>query len=300
MKRNIIAFIIAMVIMIGCTITVYALAAAPEATNESIPATTISEDYIPSETTCPFPVETEPTEPEPVVIVLDTVVVERVEPTTHDEANASLEAAVTRYEVAITVLDGLTTLGYADDHPAIVMTKTDIENANADIEYYQEQFEIWEEKHKWEVRASECPVATQVWLYMKNELGYNDIVCAGIMGNMMAECGGCWTSDLDWEAGKSGGPYGMIQWLGGRKQQLFSIYGKNPSIEEQLNFMHDELYGTDGVTWQVSQAQLDKIMNAETPEKCAYAFACYFERCGEGHRAPRRGYARRAYEYFVG
>lgn len=300
MKRNIIAFIIAMVIMIGCTITVYALAAAPEATNESIPATTISEDYIPSETTCPFPVETEPTEPEPVVIVLDTVVVERVEPTTHDEANASLEAAVTRYEVAITVLDGLTTLGYADDHPAIVMTKTDIENANADIEYYQEQFEIWEEKHKWEVRASEYPVATQVWLYMKNELGYNDIVCAGIMGNMMAECGGCWTSDLDWEAGKSGGPYGMIQWLGGRKQQLFSIYGKNPSIEEQLNFMHDELYGTDGVTWQVSQAQLDKIMNAETPEKCAYAFACYFERCGEGHRAPRRGYARRAYEYFVG
>ena len=300
MKRNIIAFIIAMVIMIGCTITVYALAAAPEATNESIPVTTISEDYIPSETTCPFPVETEPTEPEPVVIVLDTVVVERVEPTTHDEANASLEAAVTRYEVAITVLDGLTTLGYADDHPAIVMTKTDIENANADIEYYQEQFEIWEEKHKWEVRASEYPVATQVWLYMKNELGYNDIVCAGIMGNMMAECGGCWTSDLDWEAGKSGGPYGMIQWLGGRKQQLFSIYGKNPSIEEQLNFMHDELYGTDGVTWQVSQAQLDKIMNAETPEKCAYAFACYFERCGEGHRAPRRGYARRAYEYFVG
>ena len=299
MKRNIIAFIIAMVIMIGCTITVYALAAAPEATNESIPATTISEDYIPSETTCPFPVETEPTEPEPVVIVLDTVVVERVEPTTYDEANASLEAAVTRYEVAITVLDGLTTLGYADDHPAIVMTKTDIENANADIEYYQEQFEIWEEKHKWEVRASEYPVATQVWLYMKNELGYNDIVCAGIMGNMMAECGGCWTSDLDWDVRSSSG-YGMIQWLGGRRTQLFSVYGENPTIEDQLNFMHDELYGTDGITWQVSQWQLDKIMNASTPEECAYAFACYFERCGEGHRAPRRGYARTAYEYFVG
>lgn len=299
MKRNIIAFIIAMVIMISCTITVYALAAAPEATNESIPTTTISEDYIPSETTCPFPVETEPTEPEPVVIVLDTVVVERVEPTTYDEANASLEAAITRYEVAITVLDGLTTLGYADDHPAAVMAKTDIENANADVEYYQEQFEIWEEKHKWEVRASEYPVATQVWLYMKNELGYNDIVCAGIMGNMMAECGGCWTSDLDWDIRSSSG-YGMIQWLGGRRSQLFLVYGENPTIEDQLNFMHDELYGTDGITWQVSQWQLDKIMNASTPEECAYAFACYFERCAEEHRAPRRGYARTAYEYFVG
>ena len=297
MNRNIIALIIVVFVLLGCVTTVYAIASTPNINNE-VNETTFSEVYIPSETT--FPVDTEPTEPEVVVIVLDPVVVERVEPTTYDEANASLEKAIARQELTNTVYQGLITLGYADDHPAVVMAKTDIENANADVVYYQEQFEIWEEKHKWEVRASEYPVATQVWLYMKNELGYNDIVCAGIMGNMMAECGGCWTSDLDWEAGKSGGPYGMIQWLGGRKQQLFSMYGNTPSIEDQLNFMHDELYGTDGVTWQVTQSQLDKIMGAETPEECAYAFACYFERCGEGHRAPRRGYARRAYEYFVG
>ena len=297
MNRNIIALIIALFVLLGCVTTVYAIASTPNINNE-VNETTFSEDYIPSETT--FPVDTEPTEPEVVVIVLESVVVERVEPTTYDEANASLEKAIARQELTNTVYQGLITLGYADDHPAVVMAKTDIENADADVVYYQEQFEIWEEKHKWEVRASEYPVATQVWLYMKNELGYNDIVCAGIMGNMMAECGGCWTSDLDWEAGKSGGPYGMIQWLGGRKQQLFSMYGNTPSIEDQLNFMHDELYGTDGVTWQVTQSQLDKIMGAETPEECAYAFACYFERCGEGHRAPRRGYARRAYEYFVG
>ena len=270
------------------------------AVDSASPVTTFSEDYIPSETT--FPVDTEPTEstePEVVVIILDPVVVERVEPTTYDEANASLEKAIARQELTNTVYQGLITLGYADDHPAVAMAKTDIENADADVAYYQEQFKIWEEKHKWEVRASEYPTATQVWLYMKNELGYSDIVCAGIMGNMMAECGGCWTSDLDWDVHSSSG-FGMIQWLGGRKQQLFSIYGNNPSVEDQLNFMHDELYGTDDVTWQVSQSQLDKIMNAETPEECAYAFACYFERCGEGHRAPRRGYARRAYEYFVG
>lgn len=296
MKQKLFGIIMAAIMLIS-TFSLIVFAAGP-ADNSTNPVATFSEDYIPSETT--FPVDTEPTEPEVVVIVLDTVVVERVEPTTYDEANASLEKAIARQELTNAVYQGLISLGYADDHPAVIMAKTDIENADADVAYYQEQFEIWEEKHKWEVRASEYPVATQVWLYMKNELGYSDIVCAGIMGNMMAECGGCWTSDLDWEAGKSGGPYGMIQWLGGRKQQLFSIYGKNPSIEDQLNFMHDELYGTDGVTWQVSQAQLDKIMNAETPEKCAYAFACYFERCGEGHRAPRKEYARRAYEYFVG
>ena len=296
MKEKIISVIMAIVLMVGA-LTLIVYAAVPSAGNTD-PVTTFSEADIPSESAT-FPVDTESTEPEVVVIILDTVVVERVEPTTYDEATLLLEEAIASQELANSIYEGLLALGYADDHPAVVMAQTDIENRNKEIEYYQEQFKIWEEKHKWEVRASEYPVATQVWLYMKNELGYSDIVCAGIMGNMMAECGGCWTSDLDWDASSSSG-FGMIQWLGSRKKQLFSIYGENPSVEDQLNFMHDELYGTDGVTWQVQQWQLDKIMNAETPEECAYAFACYFERCGEGHRAPRRGYARRAYEYFVG
>ena len=299
MKQKIIGIIL-IVVMFVSTLSLIVFAAAP-VVDSAGPVATFSEDYIPSETTT-FPVDTESTEttdPEEVVIVLDTVVFKRVEPTTYDEASSLLEEAIARQELIETIYQGFLTLGYADDHPAVVMAKTDIENAKIEIEYYQEQFAIWEEKHKWEVRASEYPVATQVWLYMKNELGYSDIVCAGIMGNMMAECGGCWTSDLDWDVHSSSG-FGMIQWLGGRKKQLFSIYGENPSIEDQLNFMHDELYGTDGVTWQVSQKQLDKIMNASSPEECAFAFATHFERCGEQHRAPRRGYAKRAYEYFVG
>lgn len=296
MNRNIIAFILFIMIAIICTVTVFASAIPAHAPEQNATTTTISEDYIPSETT--FPVDTEPEE---VVIVLDTVVFKRVEPTTYDEACSLLEEAIARQALAETVYQGLRTLGYADDHPAVVMAYTNIENAELEVTYYQEQYLIWEEVHKWELRAAEYPVATQVWLYMKNELGFSDIVCAGIMGNMMAECGGCWTADLDWDIGANQSkPYGMIQWLGGRKQQLFSIYGNMPSIEEQLEFMKDELYGTNGVTKQVTDWQLDKIMNAETPEECAYAFACYFERCGEGHRAPRRGYARRAYEYFVG
>lgn len=258
------------------------------------PVATISEADIPSEATFP-----EPTEPEEVVIVLDTVVVERVEPTTYDEANSLLDETTKRQETAQMVLDGLIELGYEPDHPAIVMAYAELENRTTDVAYYQEKQVEWEEIHKWEVRASEYPVATQVWLYMKEEFGWSDTVCAGIMGNMMAECGGCWTSDLDWDVSSSSG-YGMIQWLGGRKQQLFNIYGSSPSIEDQLNFMKDELYGTNGVTKQVADSQLDQIMNADSPEDCAYAFACYFERCGEGNRWVRRDYARRAYDYFVG
>ena len=294
MKRKIICLVaILSLLMAGliATITITAKANEPIPTE---PVATFSEADIPSETTFP-----EPTEPEEVVIILDTVVVERVEPTTYDEANSLLDETTKRQETAQMVLDGLIDLGYEPDHPAIVMAYAELENRTADVAYYQEKQVEWEEIHKWEVRASEYPVATQVWLYMKEEFGWSDTVCAGIMGNMMAECGGCWTSDLDWDVSSSSG-YGMIQWLGGRKQQLFNIYGSSPSIEDQLNFMKDELYGTNGVTKQVADSQLDQIMNADSPEDCAYAFACYFERCGEGNRWVRRDYARRAYDYFVG
>lgn len=286
MKQKIIGIILACIIVI---VAISAIASTIIHAAGDMQETTISEDYIPSGTT-------EPTEPE--VIILESVVVERVEPTTYEEAMSLFEQAVTRQEAAQSAYHYLITLGYAEDHPAVVMVKSDIETTQADLVYYQEQYTILEEAHKWEVRASEYPVATQVWLYMKNEFGWNDTVCAGIMGNMMAECGGCWTSDLDWDVRSSSG-FGMIQWLGGRRNQLFSIYGQNPSIEDQLNFMKNELYGTNGVSKQVSDSQLDKIMNADSPEDCAYAFACYYERCGEGHRSVRRGYARRAYEYFV-
>lgn len=292
-KRNIFIIICTLLFATAMTITVFAGCTASADYNE--PVATISEAYIPSE---PSELVLE-TEPEEEIIILENVEVERVEPTTLDEANTALEDAIFRRDTTKSVYEGLLLLGYDTEHPAVVMAKTDFKNAEADVEYYTEQQLIRQEEENWRVRAEEYPVATQAWLYMKNELGFSDIVCAGIMGNMMAECGGCWTSDLDWDVHSSSG-FGMIQWLGGRKQQLFSIYGSNPSVENQLDFVKDELYGTNGVTKQVTDSQLDKIINAETPEDCAYAFACYYERCGEDHRWVRRDYARRAYEYFVG
>lgn len=295
MKRKIICLVAILSLLCTGLIATIAITASANQSIPTEPVATISEAYIPSE---PSELVLE-TEPEEEIIILENVEVERVEPATLDEANTALENAIFRRDTTKSVYEGLLLLGYDTEHPAVVMAKTDFENAEADVEYYTEQQLIRQEEENWRVRAEEYPVATQAWLYMKNELGFSDIVCAGIMGNMMAECGGCWTSDLDWDVSSSSG-YGMIQWLGGRKQQLFSIYGSNPSVENQLNFVKDELYGTNGVTKQVTDSQLDKIMNAETPEDCAYAFACYYERCGEEHRWVRRDYARRAYEYFVG
>ena len=295
MKRKIICLVAILSLLCAGLVAIITITASANQDMPAEPVATISEAYIPSESSEPV-LETEPEEE---IIILENVEVERVEPATLDEANTALEDAIFRRDTTKSVHEGLLLLGYDTEHPAVVMAKTDLENAEADVEYYTEQQLIRQEEENWKVRAEEYPVATQAWLYMKNELGFSDIVCAGIMGNMMAECGGCWTSDLDWDVHSSSG-FGMIQWLGGRKQQLFSIYGSNPSVENQLDFVKDELYGTNGVTKQVTDSQLDKIINAETPEDCAYAFACYYERCGEDHRWVRRDYARRAYEYFVG
>ena len=297
MKRNIIAFIMVLTIITVFTITVFAVKANSAPLNECKVAT-VSEDYIPSEPVYSGSMEpTIPPIPEETVIILDPVVVERVEPTAYHEANALLEEALARQALVTTIYENFLALGYAKDHPAVVMSKTDMDNTQTDVEYYQEKYNEFEEYYKWEMRAEEYPVATQVWLHMKNELGWSDIVCAGVMGNIMAECAGG-SFYFDWDVSGSSG-YGMIQWLGGRRDLLFSLYGSTPGIEDQLNYVRDELYGINGVRPQVTESQLDAIINAESPEDCAFAFATYFERCASEYRSMRRGYARTAYEYFA-
>ena len=288
MNRKILYALTLFVVILVMTITVFAVQA--EAPAYGAISTTISEADIPSE----------PSEPlvEEEVIVLELVEFERVEPTNLEEAEAAYEKALARNVAAFNAYNSLIDLDYPEDHPAVTMVLAIIEETEQDCVYYEDTLKTFQKAEAWRQRIEEYPVASQVWLYMQNEFGWNDIVCAGIMGNLMAECGGCWTSDLHYDINSSNG-FGMIQWIGGRKNQLFATYGSNPGIEDQLNFMKDELYGTNGVTKQVTESQLNEIMNASTPEECAYAFAAYFERCATQHRAPRRDYARTAYNYFV-
>ena len=297
MKKKIIGIILILLFVVLSSLTaVVCTAIGTKEDNNIEQTTTISEVYIPSE---PTETRIEETIPEPEVIVLENVEVKRVEPTTLEEVNIVLEESLLRKEAANVVYENLLLLGYAQDHPAVVMIQADIENEEEYILHVEEQKVAFQEVYNWKIRSSEYPIATEVWLYMKNEFGWNDIVCAGIIGNMMAECGGCWTQDLDWSLDEPGG-LGMIQWIGERRREIINKYGEMPTVEEQLLFMRDELYGTNGVTHQVTESQLNKIMNAETPEDCAFAFATYFERSAEENRWLRRGYATRAYEYFVG
>lgn len=151
-------------------------------------------------------------------------------------------------------------------------------------------------KDIWDERREKYPVATEVWLYMKNEFGWSDIVCAGIMGNLMRETGGD-TFHLKPKSDSSWG-FGLVQWTGQRKKDIQAKYGDTPSIAEQLEFMKDELYGTNSVRQQVSDWQRDKIFNASTAKRSAVEFARWFERPASKNYTKRKNNAVRAYEYF--
>lgn len=210
-------------------------------------------------------------------------------------------------------------LGYSEDHAVIQEAKEEWNLANANYlkqiiteeqlvkqakvdnitnDDKQSQFlrQQAEEKAKWDKKAKEHPTATKAWLCMKN-LGWNDTVCAGIMGNLMLETGGG-TLNINHQRSSSHG-FGLVQWIGGRRTQIINKYGNDATVEEQIQFIYDELYGKNGATKQVTDKQLNAIINAESPEACAFAFASYYERCAVQYRAIRKTYARTAFEYFT-
>lgn len=143
----------------------------------------------------------------------------------------------------------------------------------------------------------EYPEARLIWNTIKS-WGYSDNVVAGIIGNMMAEVGGGTLAGLsNWHTDGCG--YGLIQWTSGRQRLLKQLYGARPNIEQQLQFIKNELTGQNGVNRQVTEAQYNELLNASSPEAAAMTFARYYERCGSSYRAKRQSFARTAYSYFV-
>lgn len=156
--------------------------------------------------------------------------------------------------------------------------------------------EVKNENLKWSAKYNQYPAATIAWIYMTEELGWSDAVAAGIIGNMMSECGGQ-TLTLVWDS-NSGSGYGLIQWIGNRRASIKEKYGETPTVIEQIEFVKDELYGTNGVTQQVTDKQRDLILNAASPEQCAAEFARWFERPASNNYSTRQSNAIKAYKYF--
>ena len=291
MKRKIFGIVCIILAILCVTSTVYALASHRDSSSEpTIPSTTISEDYIPSETTLP---ETVPTEPEEIVIILDPVEVVRVEPTTYEESLALLENALAREELTHTIYEGLLALGYVEDHPAVVMAQTDMQNAAEETKYYQEQFSIWEEKHKGEVRMERYPVATEVWLYLTGTLGYSDHVAAGIIGNMMGECGGL-TLNLQWWRYNSTNHYGLCQWSPKYYPQM-----QGATLQQQLEFLGTSIPETfNGWAGKAYKINYEEFLALTDCKEVAKYFNYVYERPG-GYDSRRGKWAQEAYDYFT-
>ena len=188
----------------------------------------------------------------------------------------------------------LRSIGYSDNSNEILKIK---ERWFIADKTYNDCKEIYGEKlcKNYSVKIKEYPVATYVWCYLK-ELGYNDAVCAGIIGNMMLECGGN-TLNLDWDIYGGYGFYGLCQWS---KEFFPEVYGVN--LENQMNCLRDTIkreidyagfvYGGYGFNYE-------DFLNIEDPGEAALCFALSYERCASQHVWPRKGYAEQAYKYFI-
>lgn len=182
---------------------------------------------------------------------------------------------------------------------ACVLISKEIEQCEKIVRLYEKDYrEILareEEERKWSARTEEYPTATTVWLHLTQEMGCNDYVAAGIIGNMMAECGGQ-TLKLNWKAKNSAGHYGLCQWSKGYSM----VQGAN--LEKQLEFISKSF--PDGINQWGSICykkgfDYNDFMSLEDAEEAAYAFCVIYERPGPGSYSQRKQNALIAYEYFT-
>ena len=143
---------------------------------------------------------------------------------------------------------------------------------------------------------SKYPVATKVWNYMK-ALGWSAAVCAGIMGNMMAEVGGH-TLNLRYDAyDKNKAYYGLCQWSGKYYPQI-----QGTDLKTQCDFLRDtikkqiDIYGKR----YASGMNYKEFLKLEDPKEVALCFAIAYERCSSATYSVRQTNAVKAYDYFVG
>ena len=187
----------------------------------------------------------------------------------------------------------------ADERHLVEEELIDVQNLEAE---YQEDISAIEAEEvrieaMWSEKAGSYPVATQVWRYMKEELGWNDYVCAGVMGNMMAEVGGQ-TLNLDpYLYGHSGANYyGLCQWS---SRYYPSIQGAD--VNAQLDFLASTVkkeLDTYGYLFR-NGLNYEAFCNLTDAEDAAMAFAKAYERCGSGSYGVRQTNALKAYNYFV-
>ena len=187
-------------------------------------------------------------------------------------------------------------LNWPETSKPIIFAKTEWNNSQLKIDYYQNKYDIKyenSEQRKWEIKEGEYYIATKTWRYMKS-LGWNDYVCAGIMGNLMTETGG---QTLYIKPNASGnGYYGICQWNSAYKNDVWGA-----DLQGQLNYLGKSIkYQIDTYGYVYKQNfNFDSFLKLNNEKDAALAFAKCYERCGSGSYWVRQQNAIIAYNYFV-
>ena len=180
-------------------------------------------------------------------------------------------------------------LGYSENHYVIQLARQEYQEAQEACAPYQEIYDSLEAR--WSEKEAEHPEAIQIWTYLKN-LGYNDYVCAGILGNIMAEAGG---NTLNIQPLVQGGFYGICQW----NQAYSEVWGA--SLEEQLDFLRDTIeYELDTFGYAYGKDfDYGAFLQLTDEKDAALAFSKCYERNAPSSYNIRQVNATKALEYFT-
>lgn len=117
-----------------------------------------------------------------------------------------------------------------------------------------------------EVPDDRTPTGNQIVNFFMNK-GLTKNQAKGIYGNIMQESGG--KHNIVSRDGHNS--YGIAQWTGIRKARLFSKYGTNPTVNQQLEYLWSELNSTE-------KGALNALRNTSTVEDATKVFMQKFER----------------------
>ena len=156
-------------------------------------------------------------------------------------------------------------------------------------EVQKKVLELSPKKEESKITYNKTASAQEVWNAMKDK-GWSDDLCAGIMGNIMAECGGNTLNLNPYGYGDSGTSFGLCQWHAGRKNTLINKFGT--SIKSQIDYLEYEL-----------KNGYSNILNStKNYKEIAYDFCVQFERPSNKHNKGiyRQKLAEIAYNTFAG
>ena len=99
--------------------------------------------------------------------------------------------------------------------------------------------------------------------------GLTENQARGILGNLLQESNGNPNA-----INKTSGAYGIAQWLGDRKKNLFYRYNNAPTLDQQLEYIWEELNLNEKPT-------LEKLLQTDTIAEATRVFANHYERAGK-------------------